>query len=140
MRVVKPLTHVFCLAVLRSLQAGQRRRQHQAQTRFVAVTLFAYTCTCALIIEFPLGMMDFAGKYKWNAWEGRKGMSQDDAKKKYVEDFIAVSLSIRLRDFWRGLIMPFAFCSRYRSSRGTRQRRPRRSSRGSTVSFSHGKR
>ena len=31
------------------------------------------------------GMMDFKGKAKWDAWNGKKGMSQDDAKTKYVE-------------------------------------------------------
>lgn len=31
------------------------------------------------------GMMDFKGKAKWDAWNGKKGMSQDDAKAKYVE-------------------------------------------------------
>jgi len=31
------------------------------------------------------GMLDFKGKAKWDAWDGRKGMSQDDAKTKYVE-------------------------------------------------------
>ena len=32
-----------------------------------------------------LGMLDFKGKAKWDAWNGKKGMSQDDAKAKYVE-------------------------------------------------------
>ncbi|XP_055389689.1 acyl-CoA-binding protein [Condylostylus longicornis] len=31
------------------------------------------------------GFFDFAGKAKWEAWNARKGMSQDDAKKAYVE-------------------------------------------------------
>merc|ERR1712212_3052 len=31
------------------------------------------------------GMLDFKGKAKWDAWNGKKGMSQDDAKAKYVE-------------------------------------------------------
>ncbi|XP_062384329.1 acyl-CoA-binding protein [Sardina pilchardus] len=30
------------------------------------------------------GMLDFAGKSKWDAWEGRKGMSKEDAMKAYV--------------------------------------------------------
>ncbi|GAA5996053.1 uncharacterized protein JCM10292_004917 [Rhodotorula paludigena] len=36
------------------------------------------------------GMMDFAGKYKWEAWNKNKGLSTDEAKHKYVEHFIAV--------------------------------------------------
>ena len=32
-----------------------------------------------------LGMLDFKGKAKWDAWSGKKGTSQDDAKTKYVE-------------------------------------------------------
>ncbi|XP_023326997.1 putative acyl-CoA-binding protein [Eurytemora carolleeae] len=31
------------------------------------------------------GMLDFKGKAKWDAWSGKKGISQDDAKQKYVE-------------------------------------------------------
>lgn len=30
------------------------------------------------------GMLDFKGKAKWDAWDGKKGLSQDDAKEKYV--------------------------------------------------------
>jgi diazepam-binding inhibitor (GABA receptor modulating acyl-CoA-binding protein) len=30
------------------------------------------------------GMMDFKGKAKWDAWDGNKGMSKDDAMAKYV--------------------------------------------------------
>lgn len=29
--------------------------------------------------------MDFKGKAKWDAWKSKEGMSQDDAKAKYVE-------------------------------------------------------
>merc|ERR1719225_670697 len=29
--------------------------------------------------------MDFKGKAKWDAWNGKKGMSQDEAKQKYVD-------------------------------------------------------
>merc|ERR1712133_322706 len=31
------------------------------------------------------GMLDFKGKAKWDAWNGKKGMSQDDAKQKYID-------------------------------------------------------
>merc|ERR1712181_193607 len=30
------------------------------------------------------GMLDFKGKAKWDAWNGKKGMEQMDAKEKYV--------------------------------------------------------
>ena len=30
------------------------------------------------------GMFDMKGKAKWDAWEAKKGMSQDDAKAAYV--------------------------------------------------------
>merc|ERR1711862_633327 len=30
------------------------------------------------------GMLDFKGKAKWDAWEKKKGMSQDDAKTAYI--------------------------------------------------------
>ncbi|XP_021694733.1 acyl-CoA-binding protein [Aedes aegypti] len=30
------------------------------------------------------GLLDFKGKSKWEAWNGRKGMSQDDAKQAYI--------------------------------------------------------
>ena len=29
--------------------------------------------------------MDFKGKAKWDAWNGKKGMGQDEAKQKYVD-------------------------------------------------------
>ncbi|KAJ1362726.1 Acyl-CoA-binding domain-containing protein 1 [Parelaphostrongylus tenuis] len=31
------------------------------------------------------GMFDMKGKAKWNAWDSKKGMNQEDAKAKYVE-------------------------------------------------------
>ena len=30
------------------------------------------------------GMLDMKGKAKWDAWNGKKGMSQDDAKAAYI--------------------------------------------------------
>ncbi|XP_043270735.1 acyl-CoA-binding protein homolog 1-like [Venturia canescens] len=30
------------------------------------------------------GMLDLKGKAKWNAWDGKKGMSKEDAKKAYI--------------------------------------------------------
>ena len=30
------------------------------------------------------GMMDFKGKAKWDAWETKKGMTQDAAKEAYI--------------------------------------------------------
>lgn len=30
------------------------------------------------------GSWDLAGKMKWNAWVGKKGMSQDEAKAEYI--------------------------------------------------------
>ncbi|KAM0791886.1 hypothetical protein ACM66B_004141 [Microbotryomycetes sp. NB124-2] len=35
------------------------------------------------------GMMDFTGKAKWDAWKKNEGLSSDEAKSKYVEEFIA---------------------------------------------------
>ena len=31
------------------------------------------------------GILDQKGRAKWDAWESKKGMSQDDAKAAYVE-------------------------------------------------------
>ncbi|KAF6197751.1 hypothetical protein GE061_008717 [Apolygus lucorum] len=31
------------------------------------------------------GMFDFKGKAKWEAWNARKGLGKDDAKKQYVD-------------------------------------------------------
>ncbi|KAF8525957.1 Acbp from Moniliophthora Perniciosa [Hysterangium stoloniferum] len=36
------------------------------------------------------GMMDFVGKAKWDAWNGIKGKSKDDAMKEYVERLLEV--------------------------------------------------
>lgn len=30
------------------------------------------------------GMLDFKGKAKWDSWNNRKGMSQEDAKQEYI--------------------------------------------------------
>lgn len=30
------------------------------------------------------GVFDFKGKYKWEAWEGRKGLSQEEAEQAYI--------------------------------------------------------
>ncbi|XP_066302425.1 acyl-CoA-binding protein-like [Branchiostoma lanceolatum] len=30
------------------------------------------------------GMLDFTGKAKWDAWEKKKGMSQEDARAQYI--------------------------------------------------------
>ncbi|CAH3186747.1 unnamed protein product, partial [Porites evermanni] len=32
----------------------------------------------------PSGMLDFAGKAKWDAWNGKKGMSKEDAEAAYI--------------------------------------------------------
>ncbi|KAJ7067187.1 acyl-CoA-binding protein [Mycena amicta] len=34
------------------------------------------------------GMLDFTGKAKWDAWDGVKGTSKEEAQKKYVERLI----------------------------------------------------
>ncbi|KAI9463210.1 acyl-CoA-binding protein [Lactarius psammicola] len=36
------------------------------------------------------GLMNFTGKAKWDAWNERKGTSQEEAWAKYVERLIAV--------------------------------------------------
>lgn len=30
------------------------------------------------------GMLDFKGKMKWQAWEDKKGLSQEEAEKEYI--------------------------------------------------------
>ncbi|GAB6030979.1 hypothetical protein CHUAL_007802 [Chamberlinius hualienensis] len=44
------------------------------------------------------GMMDFKGKAKWDAWSGKKGTSQDDAKKAYVAKAKELIAKIGLKD------------------------------------------
>lgn len=31
------------------------------------------------------GMLDFKGKAKWDAWNSKKGVSQEEAKQQYIE-------------------------------------------------------
>ncbi|CAI9573207.1 unnamed protein product [Staurois parvus] len=31
------------------------------------------------------GMLDFKGKAKWDAWESKKGISQEDARAQYIQ-------------------------------------------------------
>ncbi|XP_043465354.1 acyl-CoA-binding protein [Leptopilina heterotoma] len=40
------------------------------------------------------GMFDFKGKAKWDAWNGKKGLSQEDAKKQYIEKADALLQSL----------------------------------------------
>ncbi|XP_046628099.1 acyl-CoA-binding protein homolog [Neodiprion virginianus] len=40
------------------------------------------------------GMLDFKGKAKWDAWEQKKGMSQDEAKEKYIAMVASLVASI----------------------------------------------
>jgi diazepam-binding inhibitor (GABA receptor modulating acyl-CoA-binding protein) len=40
------------------------------------------------------GMLDFKGKAKWDAWNGKKGMSLEEAKKLYIEKVEALLSSI----------------------------------------------
>jgi hypothetical protein len=37
--------------------------------------------------ELIIGMMDFVGKAKWDAWKKLEGTSKDDAKRAYIEHF-----------------------------------------------------
>lgn len=30
------------------------------------------------------GLLDLKGKYKWDAWNGKKGLAQDKAKEQYI--------------------------------------------------------
>lgn len=39
-------------------------------------------------------MLDFKGKAKWDAWEGKKGLSQDEAKEKYIAKVASLVASI----------------------------------------------
>ncbi|PKI82396.1 hypothetical protein MVES_003615 [Malassezia vespertilionis] len=36
------------------------------------------------------GMFDQTGRYKWDSWNSRKGMSSEEAKKGYVDVFFEV--------------------------------------------------
>ncbi|UZJ56225.1 hypothetical protein CBS101457_005545 [Exobasidium rhododendri] len=36
------------------------------------------------------GMMDFTGKAKWDAWKKNEGLSQEEAKQKYVDALLAI--------------------------------------------------
>jgi len=42
-------------------------------------------------------MLDFKGKAKWEAWNGRKGVSGDDAMTKYIEKVDSLVASIGLQ-------------------------------------------
>ncbi|CAG7849933.1 SubName: Full=Uncharacterized protein {ECO:0000313/EMBL:CCA67354.1} [Serendipita indica DSM 11827] len=38
----------------------------------------------------PTGLLDFAGKAKWDAWKAEETTSKEDAEKEYVERLIAI--------------------------------------------------
>lgn len=37
------------------------------------------------------GMFDLKGKAKWNAWNGKKDMSTEEAMQKYVNKYLALA-------------------------------------------------
>jgi len=41
-------------------------------------------CLFAFFLPLPAIIKDKKGKAKWDAWNSKKGMSQDEAKQKYV--------------------------------------------------------
>lgn len=41
-------------------------------------------CMCRVCAGKP-GILDMAGRAKWDAWDKKKGMSQDEAKTAYIE-------------------------------------------------------
>ncbi|GBP84356.1 Acyl-CoA-binding protein homolog [Eumeta japonica] len=43
------------------------------------------------------GMLDLKGKYKWEAWNGKKGMSKEDAMKEYIKKVEGLIASIGLQ-------------------------------------------
>lgn len=42
-------------------------------------------------------MFDFKGKAKWDSWDGKKGISTEDAKKSYVAKVATLISSIGLK-------------------------------------------
>jgi len=46
-----------------------------------------------LFLERP-GMLDFKGKAKWDAWNGKKSMGQETAKEQYITKVEALIASI----------------------------------------------
>lgn len=48
------------------------------------LTLMWYDILLSSFLAARPGMLDFKGKYKWDAWEKKKGMSLDVAKEAYV--------------------------------------------------------
>jgi diazepam-binding inhibitor (GABA receptor modulating acyl-CoA-binding protein) len=39
------------------------------------------------------GMLDFQGKAKWDAWDGKKGLSKEDAQTQYVAEVTRLQAS-----------------------------------------------
>ena len=52
------------------------------------------------------GMMDQKGRAKWDAWDGRKGMSKEDAEKAYAEliwEILGYPWSLKNRSWSRAI-------------------------------------
>ena len=43
------------------------------------------------------GMLDFKGKAKWEAWNGKQGVSKDEAMTKYTEKAASLISSLGLK-------------------------------------------
>lgn len=49
---------------------------------------------CGMCVAARPGFMDFKGKAKWDAWDGRKGLAQDAAKEQYIAKVASLIESI----------------------------------------------
>jgi hypothetical protein len=52
--------------------------------RVSAIRLSSNLTLFFLFAARPGGLLDFKGKAKWDAWNAKKGISQDKAKEEYI--------------------------------------------------------
>ena len=70
------------------LCSNRQLRETSIQVSYLSLnvsSVIGSNCVC-LIIVFSArpGLLDLKGKAKWDAWNGKKGMSQEEAKQAYI--------------------------------------------------------
>jgi len=55
--------------------------------------MISLLCILFTFLERP-GLLDFKGKAKWDAWNGKKSMGQETAKEQYIAKVEALIASI----------------------------------------------
>ena len=83
----------ICVEALK-IQSDIALKQSQT-TQLEIYALFKQATVGDCKVAKPTGWIDYKGKAKWDSWNEKKGMTQDNAKKAYVELLLNLGVKIR---------------------------------------------